>query len=129
MKININGNEYGLCWGIGAIEIYCDTMNCDIDGLDKAVISEKEIEKLKAINILVLSAIQNWCELNDVEFDLTYRKFQQWLSDAPQQTANSIMNDWKASKYMGKTIGEYYFGELPEPIEPIKKKTSRSVKS
>lgn len=128
MKLTINGKEYGLQWGMGAIEIYCDTMNCDIDGLDKALIAERTIDKQKALNTLVLAAIQNWCELNDIDFNLNYRTFQNWLSEQPQNTADSIINDWKASTIYGKTIGEYYFGEIPP--DQIKKKTiSRSAKS
>lgn len=128
MKLKINQKEYGLQWGMGAIEIFCDTMDCDIDGLEKAITSEKSIDKLKAINNLSLAAIQNWCELNNVDFDLSYRQFQNWLSDQPQETGNSIIENWKASKIAGKTIAEYYFGELP-PDTDIKKKQPRSGKS
>lgn len=127
MKLTINGKEYGLQWGMGAIEIFCDTMDCDVDGLEKAISSERAIDKLKAINTLSLAAIQNWCELNDVDFDLNYRQFQNWLSDQPQDIGNNIIADWKASRIAGKTIGEYYFGELP-PDSELKKKKSRLEK-
>jgi len=126
MKLKIEGAEYGLQWGMGAIEIYCDRIGCDVDGLDKAIFSDKEIEKQKAITTLILAAIQNYCELHEIEFDLTYRKLQQWLSDAPQNTFNEIINDWKKTMYLGKTIGEWYFGEAPADVP---KKKSASVKS
>lgn len=129
MKLTINGKEYGLQWGLGAIEIYCDTMNCDIAGLDQAIVSERLIDKLKAINTLTLAAIQNWCELKDIDFDLNYRSFQSWVSEQPQEIANQIIDDWKASKYLGKTIGEYYFGELPPETTTKKKKQPQLEKS
>lgn len=129
MKLTINGKEYGLHWGLGAIEIYCDTMNCDIDGLDKAIISERVIDKLKAINNLTLAAIQNWCELKEIDFDLTYRGFQSWLSEQSQSIADNIIADWKQSNIAGKTVAEYYFGELPPETTPKKKKQLPSVKS
>jgi len=121
MKLKIEGTEYGLQWGMGAIEIYCDRMGCDVDGLDKAIFSDKEIEKQKAITTLILAAIQNYCELHEIEFNLSYRKLQQYLSDAPQNTFNEIINDWKKTMYLGKTIGEWYFGEAP--VDDPKKKS------
>lgn len=131
MKIEINGKEYGLQWGLGAVEIYCDNMGCDVDGLDKAIASEKQIERQKAITTLILAAIQNECELNGQPFDINYRQLQKWLTDAPQDTFNNIIEDWKKSMYYGKTIGEWYFGEVStETSQPAqKKRKSASVKS
>lgn len=123
MKLTINDKEYGLQWGMGAIIIYCDTLDCDIEGLDKAITSPTEIERVKAITTLILSAIQNWCEIpeNHTDFDLTYKKLEIWLDEAPQDEYNAILANWKASKIHGKTIGQIYFNELP--ISDSKKKT------
>jgi hypothetical protein len=112
MKITINGKEYGLQWGLGAIELYCDHVGCDVDDLELAIGSSKSIDRTKAICTLTTCAIQNWCELNDITFDVTYRKFQAWLNEQPQETANDIITDWKKSMYFGKTIGEHLFGEI-----------------
>lgn len=131
MKIEINGKEYGFQWGMGAVEIYCDMMGCDVDGLGLGLMAETEIKRQKSITTLVLAAIQNWCELNSIDFDLNYRKLQAWLSDQQQGVADTIIADWKKSMYYGKTIGEWYFGEVPtEEAKPSqKKRKSPSVKS
>lgn len=110
MTITINDREYGLQWGLGAIELFCDQMNCDVDDIDLAVGSAKAIERMKAICVLTTCAMQNWCELNGLPFDLTYRQFQVWITEQPQETANNIIEDWKKSMYFGKTIGEHLFG-------------------
>lgn len=130
MKLTINNKNYGLQWGLGAIEIYCDSVGCDISDLDQHITADRVIDRLKAINNLSLAAMQNWCNLEKIDFDLTYSEFQSWLSDQPQDTANNIIEDWKASKHFGKTIGEYYFGQIPTEKETaIKKKQHRSAKS
>lgn len=127
MKLQIGSKEVGLVWGIGAIEIYCDKMGCDVDGLDKAITSDKEIERQKALTTLILAAIQNWSELpGGSEFTTTYRQLQQYLSEITTEKYQEILQDWKKSKYFGKTIGEYYFGEIPEAT--TSKKKSRSGK-
>jgi hypothetical protein len=126
MKLTINESEYGLQWGMGAIEIYCDNMDCDIDGLDKVITLNRD--QPKAIVTIILAAIRNWCELNEREFAVTYRQMQAWLDEAPQDTYMSIMDDFKNSKYLGRTISAYLLGEDPEPAKTPKKK-SASVKS
>lgn len=126
MTIKINGKEYGLQWGLGAIELYCDQMNCDVDDLELAIGSPKSIDRTKAICLLTTCAIQNWCELNGVTFDITYRKFQDWLTEQPQETANNIIEDWKKSMYFGKTIGEHLFGEVATNGEQPKKKLKQA---
>lgn len=110
---------------MGAIEIYCDAMDCDIDGLDKVITLNRE--QPKAIVTIILSAIRNWCELNNVDFGVTYRQMQAWLDEAPQDTYMSIMEDFKQSKYLGRTIAAYLLGDEPE-VKPTKKK-SPSAKS
>jgi len=122
MKLSINDKEYGLQWGMGAIEIYCDSMGCDIDGLDKVFVINKE--QPKAIVNLILAALRNWCELNDETLAVNYRQLQAWLDEAPQDQFKSIMDDFKASKYFGRTIAEYVLGD----VDDSPKKKSRSVK-
>lgn len=130
MKITIKDREYGLSWGLGAIELYCDRMNCDIDDLELAIGSSKSIDRTKAICNLTICAMQNWAELHEIEFNISYREFQEWLNIQPQDTANNIIEDWKKSMYFGKTIGEHLFGEIAEatPVGKPNKKKQPSVK-
>lgn len=124
MKIVINDIEYGLQWGMGALEIYCDAMRCDIDGLDKVFLVNKE--QNKAIVSLILAAVQNYSELNDEPLTLSVRQLQAWL-DEDAKNLPEVLDDFKNSKYLGRTISEYLLGE--EPGEVNIKKKSRSVKS
>ena len=125
MQITINDKAYSLQWGMGAIEIYCDSMNCDIEGLDKVFILNKD--QPKAIVSLILAALKNAAELKDETLDVSYRQLQAWLDEADQEIFKEIMKDFKASKYFGRTIAEYLLGE-PSEESAIKKK-SRLVKS
>ncbi|HVW99720.1 MAG TPA: hypothetical protein VHA52_04640 [Candidatus Babeliaceae bacterium] len=124
MKIVINDTDYGLQWGMGALEIYCDAMGCDIDGLDKVFLVNKE--QNKAIVSLILAAVQNYSELKDEPLTLSVRQLQAWL-DEDAKNLPEVLDDFKNSKYLGRTISEYLLGE--EPGEVSIKKKSRSVKS
>lgn len=125
MKIKINDREYGLQWGMGAIEIYLERMDCDIDGLE--LITTPGKQQLKAIVILIMAALQNYAELYNEPFDISYRQLQATLTDLPQTEYDAIIEDWKASKYFGKTISQYLFGDTS--VTDTSKKKPRSVKS
>lgn len=134
MNLKINNIEYPLQFGIGAVEIYCDKMDCDVEDIDIHIASVKMIDQLKAINNLTLAALQNGCEIAGIAFDITYRQFQQWLDEQPQETAKLIIDEWKKSSTLGVKVSEYYFNEVLDEEEktPAKKsvvkKKSQSVK-
>lgn len=126
MQITINNKVYDLEWGLGAIELYCDAMDCDIDGLSYIGDNTDLKRKQKAITILILSAIQNACELAGKPFDVSYRLMQKWISDADQEIFDATLADFMKSRYFGKTVSEHIFGI--EPVEEPVKKKSRSAK-
>ena len=130
MQITINNKPYGLSWGLGAIEIYCDKMGCGMEGLDLvfAARPEQALLKSKALVNLILAALQNSAELENKEFDVTYRQLQAWIDEAPQALFQSVMKDFETSKYFGKTIGEY-LGIQAEEVPATSKKKSHSAKS
>src|SRR5258708_7800241 len=112
MKLTINGKEYGLQWGLGAIELYLDKMDCDLTGLE--LITTLNKYQPKAILTLVLSALQNYADIHNTPMDVTYSQLQVWTDDVPQKDFDAIIDDWKASKYFGKTIAEHLFGGADE---------------
>lgn len=126
MQITINDKKYHLNWGLGAIEIYCDTLDCDIDGLSYLGDNTNLVRKSKAITTLFLAGVQNACELGNKDFDVTYRQMQNWISEAEQKTFDSVFEDFMKSRYFGKTVSEHIFGVVP--VEEPTKKKSRSVK-
>jgi len=127
MNITIKDKNYRLVWGMGAIEIYCDTLECDLDGLAMIEDVSQPLKQLKAMLTIVYAAIKNGCEIDNVECDVTYRQLQEWLDQAEQGTADNIMQDFAQSKIFGKTLSEY-FQTQPEETGKVKKK-SASVKS
>lgn len=117
MNITINDKEYPLSWGLGAIEIYCDAMGCDIDGLSMVEDTSRPVVMQKALVTLVQAALKNAQEIEGKTLDLSYRQLQNYLSEVDQNVFKSILDDFVKSRYMGKTVGEYIFGVQPETEE------------
>lgn len=125
MQITINDNEYPLQWGMGALEIYCDIMGCDLDGLGMVDDASQPLQMQKAIVTLIFASIKNGCDVNDQPCLLTSAKLRVYLDELPQDKFKAIMDDFTNSKYLGKTLREHLFGPL-QTEEVIKKKPSRS---
>lgn len=122
MKVTINEKEYGLHWGMGAIEIYCDAMETDLaTALDLLAMPNKD--QNKATVNLFLAALQNYAEINDLQFDLNYRKLQAWLDEADPNTVSTIVTDFNKSKYLGRTMYEHFGVEDPDNAVQSKKKS------
>jgi hypothetical protein len=114
MNITIQDKEYPLQWGMGAIEIYCDKMECDIDGLSLIDVAPTERERLKAITTLIHAAVLNGSEVFGQPCNVTYRQLQAALDDMPQEDFREIMDDFTRSKFLGKTVMEHMLGTAPE---------------
>lgn len=125
MQITIKDNDYPLQWGMGAIEIFCDMMGCDLDGLNMVENKENPLQMQKAITTLIYAGIRNGCEVNDKQCLVDMPKLRVYLDELPQEGLNAIMDNFINSKYLGKTLREHLFGPL-QTEEVIKKKPSRS---
>lgn len=135
MNLIINDKEYPLQFGLGAVELYCDMMDCDIDDIDVHLGSPKMIQQLKAINTLTLCALKNGCKTAkpvrlefpfDKDFDVAYGEFQNWLDVQPQTTAKDIISEWRDSSTLGVKVSDYYFNEVvPEEDSKTVKKTAK----
>lgn len=130
MKVTISEKEYGLQWGLGAIEIYTEAMEIATgtslgmeEALDLAIMKNKD--QFKALINLALAGFQNYAEINDLSFDLNYRKLQAWVSDADQAEWDAVIDDFKKSRFLGRTVEEA-LGMLPvaEGAGKPKKKSS-----
>jgi hypothetical protein len=119
MKINFGGKDRGFQWGMGCLEKYCDLMDCDIEGLDMAFLPGRS--QNRAMTNLLLAAMHNFAELNDEVIDFNYVKIQAWLDEAPQDTLTQLLENFKKSKYLGRTI-EDFFAMNEEPEADVKKK-------
>ena len=126
MILTVKSKSYPLVWGMGAFEIFCDAMSCDLEDIDKALNPNREQNRY-LVN-LILAAMKNGAELESAyePFDVSYKELQLFLDNAPDTTLPEIMVDFKASKYLGKTIAEYLYDEVAET--DVKDKGKKKLK-
>lgn len=132
MKLLINNKEYELSWGMGCMEMFCDTLGCEIEGLEKVITPGKD--QIKYLTILILSAVKNGADVESYldDFEVTYKQMQKTMDDWDETKYKEVIDDFKKSRYFGKTMAEHLFLEvenMPSTETPGVKKKSRSAKS
>ena len=132
MKIKINGEEYGLNWGFGAIRICCDLLDCEYEKVIEMVLGAGNytvLERSKAISTFILSAIKNYGNIHNTETDVNFAQIEAYRDDTPQEEFKKITEDIMKANIMGKTYGSY-LGLSTEPEDKTAaKKKSPSQKS
>lgn len=113
MKLTVKNKEYGLSWGMGAWELVCDKLGCDMFAIELGVLTNDQ----KYLNHMAYAAIRNWCKINeddeDAEPDFSYRVFLDWMDNAPQEIADKIADSFMKSMFKGRTM-EAHFNLLLE---------------
>lgn len=119
-KIKICGKQRTLTFGLLAIETYCEKMGGDIEQLDK-IFHTSDLIQVKAIATLIWSALVASCELYGEDFDFSLNQVKQELGDMEQDVFDSIMEEFKRSRWMGKTIADYYYAPVEQEVADKKK--------
>lgn len=104
MQLSIKGKDYRLVWGTGCFEDFCDRLGVSLIDIDLMMADNQN----KTLNQLTYSALRNGADIDDVDFSVKYSVFTEWLDNEPQSVGTAIMEDYLASKYLGKTMQEYY---------------------
>lgn len=132
MQLTINGKVRKLVWGTGCFEDVCDRLGVSLVDLDILMAENQS----KTLNEITYSALRNGAEIDDDVFDLNYKQFLAWLDQEDQGTGKEIMDDFLASKYLGKTMQDYYndliarfeASETETNVPVVKKKRTPSAK-
>lgn len=132
MNLIIKDKEYELVWGMGCMEMYCDTRGCGIEGLEDVFVPGKE--QINALTTLIHCAIKNGADVESVydDFEVTYRALQKDMDGWSKEKYRAVIEDFKNSRYFGQTMAEHLSLEVanvPTEENPKLKKKSRSVKS
>lgn len=123
--MKIKDKDYPLQFGMGCIEMFCDTLDCGIEDLEKAINPGRD--QIKYFTTLVHCALKNGSDVESIydDFEVSYREVQKAIDDMNPEDLKAIGDAFMASRYFGKTMAEHLLGELenmPESEGEVKKK-------
>ena len=114
MNITVNNKEWPMQFGMGAIEIYCGYMG--IEHLGAAylpfglnILGEfdptiTDLQRQKAMKYLLLASIENYCNINDTQFAVTYAQLTAAIDEMEQDSVNSMIEYIRKYKMSGRTL-------------------------
>lgn len=125
MKLTIDGVEYELTWGIGAHTLLCEMEQWTLQQMETAIFgggADSHVSLLK----LTYCALKNKALSKGETLPFNLFAFFSWFDEQPTSLAPEIIEDYKASKYMGVSIGEMY-NIAPKKAEPEDKKKGKKA--
>ena len=128
MKIEIKGKEYGLHWGLGAIELASDVTEKTKDELFyNSLLVNSEMKVTAVSHEVMFGALLNWCEENDQKYDGTYINFVNAYNDLGKERHLEIVEIYKKSNYVSATVEEI-FDEILAKIPPVETVEDNGIK-
>lgn len=123
-KFNIGGKKRGLCFGTLCYKHYCEKMGGDIEQLDK-IFTTADLEQVNAVSTLIWAAMVAHVELYGDDFDFSLAHVIQWVGDMDGKDFELIMEEFKKSRYMGRSIADYYYTPVEQEAADKGKKATR----
>lgn len=117
MKINLNGNEYGLHWGMGAIRIVCEKTGFTVEKVIELVAGigdHPTMQRNLTTCDFLIAAIRNYNAINGTTGEPTFEQVEQFNDEATPEIADPIMKDWISSMLRGRTVAEMIGVPVPE---------------
>lgn len=131
MKIKINGNEYGLHWGMPALGDMCETLDITIETCIELIVGGGEhtpFKRAKASAVAILCAMNHYARLNRLEApDVTIYEVENYCDVAQREEFNKIREDFSNSMINGRLVSEV-LGLTSAPVQKEVKKKSQSIK-
>lgn len=140
-SIKVKGKTYSFCWGLLTFVNTCDKLDISLPQLHQDI----ALDKPKPWYHLAYQALLTHDEtvnngantINGEIEDFSYLDFMQWFDEQPQEIGDAIIDDYKKSIYLGRTMQSRY-DEVIEKLNialeeqqekpSTKKKNVRSVK-
>lgn len=139
MKLTIKGKEYGLHFGLGAMEMSADIFERDPGEVfaNSIVLADDTMDKMDISKEFVFGALLNWCDENDVKYEGTYGNFRNAFNDLTADVKKELLALYRKSIHNGRVVEDifdeiiatYQLSAKEDDGKDSKKKVTRTRKS
>lgn len=124
MKITINEKEYGLVWGLAAIDRYCTMIDMEVEPAFDLVFKGQGIKQSVALAKFVSCAVESYSLLNHTDADVSYEQILAEFDNQGIKLIQGILSDFLQSKLLGQTVSEF-LGLVVEETNKVPGKTKK----
>lgn len=139
MKLTIKGKEYGLHFGLGAMEMAADIFERDPGDIfaNSIVLADDTLDKMDISKEFVFGALLNWCDENDVKYEGTYTNFRNVFNELTPDVKKELLSIYRKSIHNGRVVEDifdeiiatYQLSAKEDEGKNNKKKVTRTRKS
>lgn len=127
-KFIIAGKNRGVAFGLKATLIYCEKMGGDIEQVDK-IFSQSQLVSVQAVCTMVWAGMVAYCELTGADLDFSLAQVEQSIGDMEQKLFDDLYEEFKKSKFFGRTIADYYYTPIEQDVADKGGKASKKKPS
>lgn len=124
MKITINEKEYGLVWGLAAIDRYCTMIGMEVEPAFDLVFKGQGIKQSVALAKFVSCAVESYSLLNHTDNDVSYEQILAEFDTQGIKLIQAILSNFLQSKLLGQTVSEF-LGLIVEETNKVPGKTKK----
>jgi hypothetical protein len=135
MEISIKDKQYGLLWGLAAIDRFCNTVQLELEDALNLIFKDttgnpnQAIAQTIALSKFTVCAIDSYAKVNGTEDGATSEQILQEFDEKGVPLITAILEDFMQSKILGQSVSDYLGVTVVATTDPaIKKKGSRPAK-
>lgn len=125
MEISINGEKYGLLWGIVAIDRFCNLVELDVENALNLVFAgdgKSQLSQTIALSKFISCAIDSYAKINKTKGNVDYEQILMEFDNQGVKLVEDILADFLDSKILGQNVSDYLGITVAAKEEKPKKK-------
>jgi hypothetical protein len=132
MEISINGEKYGLLWGLAAIDRFCNLVELDLESALNLVFAgdgKSQISQTIALSKFISCAIDSYARVNKTAGGINHEQVLVEFDNQGITLVEAVLDDFLHSKILGQNVSDYLgITVTAKEDKKIKKKASPSGK-
>lgn len=110
MEISINGEKYGLLWGLAAIDRFCNLVELSLEDSLNLVFSgdgKSQISQTIALSKFISCAIDSYAKVNKTKGGVDYEAILAEFDNQGVALVEAVLDDFLHSKILGQNVSDY----------------------
>ncbi|MFA6087490.1 hypothetical protein [Mucilaginibacter sp.] len=110
MEISINGEKYGLLWGLAAIDRFCNLVELDLESALNLVFAgdgKSQISQTIALSKFITCAIDSYAKVNKTVGGINHEQILMEFDNQGITLVEGVLDDFLHSKILGQNVSDY----------------------
>lgn len=128
MEISINGEKYGLLWGLAAIDRFCNLVELPLEDALNLVFAgdgKSQLSQTIALSKFISCAIDSYAKVNKTKGGVDYEAILVEFDNHGITLVEAVLEDFLHSKILGQNVSDYLGITVTSTEDKTTKKTKK----